>query len=111
MRIDSTVRLSLALALFIACAWSQESRAIVSGTLTDPQGSVVPAATVDVKNLETNVVATAASNERGFYTLPPINPGQYSVTVSAAGFKTVVRSNVELRVADRLGLDFRLELG
>src|SRR5206468_286311 len=86
MRMDFGVRLSLALPLLIACAWGQESRGIISGTVTDPQGSVVPAATVDVKNLETNVVTKASSNERGLYTTPPINPGQYSVTVSASGF-------------------------
>ncbi len=111
MRIGCLAGPSLALSLFIASAWGQESRAIISGTVTDPQGAAVPVAIVEVKNLETNVVSKVMTNEQGFYTLPPINPGPYSVTVSAPGFKTAVRSNVELRVADRLGLDFRLELG
>jgi len=91
--------------------WGQESRAIITGTVTDPQKAVIPAATVEVKNLQTNVVTSVVANARGQYTTPPINPGQYSVTVSAPGFKMMVRSNIELRVADRLVLDIQLELG
>ena len=105
------MRLSLALNLLVACAWAQESRAIISGTVTDPQGAAVPAAIVEVKNLETNVASKTVTNDHGLYTLPPLNPGMYSVTVSAVGFKTAIQRSVELRVADRIALDFKLELG
>src|SRR6266545_6749851 len=90
---------------------AQETRAIVTGTVTDPQGAVVPAAKVELKNVETNVASTIHTNESGFYSSPPINPGQYSMAVSAPGFKTTVRSNLELRVGDRLALDFQMQLG
>src|ERR1022692_2085871 len=110
MRLVSVARLLGILGL-AALAWGQESRAVISGTVTDPQGAVVPAAEVEVKNLETNVVTKVATNSSGFYTVPPVNPGLYSITASATGFKTVVRSKVELRLADRVGLDFKLELG
>jgi hypothetical protein len=99
---------SLLLALPV---YSQESRASLSGTVTDPQGAVVPNAKIDVKNLDTNVVTAVQSNDRGLYNVPPLNPGRYSVTVTATGFKTLVRSNVELRVADRVALDLRLDVG
>ncbi len=110
MRLVSVARLLGILGL-AALAWGQESRAVISGTVTDPQGAVVPAAEVEVKNLETNVVTKVATNSSGFYTVPPVNPGLYSITASATGFKTVVRSKVELRLADRVGLDFKLDLG
>src|SRR6266516_3679788 len=110
-KFTSLVRLALGICTFIAMAFGQESRATISGTITDPQGALVPGAKIAVKNLATNVVSTVESNERGFYTVPPVNPGEYSVTVSATGFKTTVQKNVELRVADRMGLDFTLELG
>src|SRR5262249_3016637 len=80
----------------------QETRAVITGTVTDPQGAVVPEATVEVKNLETNVVSKTVTNERGLYSFPPLNPGMYSVTASGVGFKTVVRHSVELRLADRV---------
>ena len=111
MRLVSLARLLLAVFGLAVLAWGQESRAVISGTVTDPQGAVVPAAQLEVKNLDTNVVTKAATNDRGFYTFPPVNPGQYSIGVSASGFKTVVQSKVELRMADRMGLDFKLELG
>ena len=111
MNLRSLVRLSLAFNLLMVCCWGQESRAIISGTITDPQGAVVPLATVDVKNLETNVTSKTITNDHGLYTVPPLNPGQYSVTVSALGFKTTIQRSVELRVADRMALDFKLDLG
>ena len=111
MKLRSFARVVLALNFLIAAAWSQETRAVINGTVTDPQGAVVPAAIVEVKNLETNVVSKTVSNDHGLYTIPPVNPGMYSVTVSANGFKTVIRRNVELRVGDRVAVDFKLDLG
>lgn len=89
----------------------QEIRAILSGTVTDPQGAAIPGAIVEVKNLATNVGTSVTTSASGLYSIPPVNPGQYSVTVSAPGFKSTVQSNVELRVGDRRQLDFRLEIG
>jgi hypothetical protein len=111
MKVHFAVRLALALFCFGAVLYGQESRASISGTITDPQGAVIPAAVVQAKNLETNVTSSAVTNDRGIYTVPPLNPGMYSVTVMAPGFKIVVQRSVELRVADRVALDFKLELG
>ena len=111
MKHRSHVSLALALTLSIAAAWSQESRAIVNGTVTDPHGAGVPAAVVEVKNLDTNVTTKSTTNNHGLFNIPPVNPGANSVTVSASGFKTTVRNNVELRVADRVAVDFKLDLG
>jgi len=111
MRLVSTLKLVLGILVLVAAAWGQESRAIVSGTVSDPQGAVVPGAKVEVKNLDTNVVTAVETNASGFYTVPPLNPGQYSITASAVGFKSVLRNKVELRLDDRVGLDFKLELG
>jgi len=110
MRPLTLVKLSLALAL-AAAAWAQESRAVISGTVIDPQGAAVPAASVQIKNLATNVISTAITNDRGLYISPPLNPGMYSVAVSATGFKTMIQPSVELRVADRVAVDFTLDLG
>ena len=107
----SLVQLLIAACTFIGIALGQESRATITGTVTDAKGGVLVGARVAVKNLETNVVTTVQTNNAGSYNVPPINPGQYSVTVSAAGFKATVRNNVELRVADRKELDVELEVG
>ena len=90
---------------------AQETRAIITGTVSDPQGAAVPAARLEIRNLETNVVTTAQTNGSGTYTAPPINPGHYSVSVAAAGFKVAVENNLELRSSDRKAVDFKLQLG
>jgi hypothetical protein len=92
-------------------AFSQESRATIGGTITDPQGAVVPGAPIQVKNLDTNVVTNATTTDRGVYQVPALNPGMYTVTVTASGFKSLVRNNVELRVGDHVALDLQLEIG
>ena len=105
------LRLSAAIYAFTLAVWSQETRAILSGTVTDPQEAAVPAAAVELKNLDTNVVTKVTTNDAGVYTAPPVNPGSYVVTVMAPGFKVEVERNVELRSADRKLLDFHLQLG
>ena len=107
----TSLQLTAVICVFTASAWSQETRAILSGTVTDPQDAAVPRAAVELKNLGTNVVTKVGTNDAGVYTTPPVNPGNYLVTVSAAGFKVAVENNVELRSADRKLLDFHLQLG
>jgi len=89
----------------------QEIRAGLFGTVTDPQGAVMPNVEIEARNLETNRLERTKTNEAGNYALPVLPVGRYAVTASLAGFKKAVRENLELRVGDRVQLDFRLELG
>ena len=101
---------AIAVCLGASAVWGQETRAVITGTVTDPQGAAVPSAKIEIRNLETNVATTAQTNSAGIYTAPPINPGQYSVSVTAAGFKVAVE-NLELRSSDRKAVDFKLQIG
>src|SRR6186997_1030265 len=89
----------------------QEFRGTITGTVTDPNGAVVPGAKVTVKNVDTNIATTVTTNDSGAYTLPALGPGNYSISVSGNGFKTSSRESVQLRVDDRLTIDFKLEIG
>ena len=77
----------------------------------DPTGAVILGANVGAVNVASNTRAVSATNENGNYEIPYLLPGIYRVTVEMAGFKKAVRDGIELRVADRMTLDFTLELG
>src|SRR3984893_2649197 len=62
----------------------------IQGTVTDGTGAVVSEATILIENVATGIDTTVLSNEDGFYTAPNLAPGNYKVTVSRAGFATVV---------------------
>ncbi len=60
----------------------------VSGTITDASGAVIPNAKVELKSLATGEQKTVTTSASGAYRIPLVKPGQYSATVSGAGFQT-----------------------
>ncbi|MEK7407981.1 MAG: TonB-dependent receptor [Acidobacteriota bacterium] len=101
----------LVLALAGAPLNAQFVRGTILGTVTDETGAVIPGARVTLKNLGTNEVKEAASDEVGNYIFPALLPGTYSIEVSRGGFKTQVVSNVKLEVNQTARVDIRLAVG
>src|SRR5881628_1987008 len=91
--------------------WGQIQTGRISGTIYDPNKAVVPSATVTVTNKDTNAVQKITSNDSGGYVVPSLNPGMYDIRATAAGFRTTVRSGVEMQVGKDLLLDLDLVLG
>jgi hypothetical protein len=60
----------------------------VTGTVTDASGAVVPGATVTIRDLATNEVRTATTNDEGRYRFTFLKPSRYSVSAASAGMKT-----------------------
>ncbi len=89
----------------------QEFRGTITGSVSDQNGAAIPGATVIIKNVETNIASTLRTNEDGSYTVPFLLPGKYTVSATGDGFKTSVRESIELKVDDRLTIDFKLEIG
>jgi len=104
-------RTLLALLLAAAPLAAQEFRGTITGTITDRQGAVVPNATVEVRNLDTNVLQNVQTNESGVYVAPFLIPGRYSVSAAAPGFKKAVRELVNLHVGAKVQVDLVLEVG
>lgn len=113
----SQIRRGIICAVIAVClsvavnVFGQEFRATITGNVNDPNGAVVPGATITIKNVETNVAATVRTNEDGSFTVPFLIPGKYNISATGDGFKTSIRENVEVKVDDRLTLDFTLEIG
>jgi hypothetical protein len=83
----------------------------ISGTVRDPAGSVIPAAIIVVKNAATNAAVSAKSDESGYYRILNLQPGIYTVSAEAAGFRKSQLTPQTLNVASALRADFQLELG
>lgn len=106
-----TTSLLLIVISTIAPLNAQENRATIVGAITDANGAAIPNATINVINIETNRATATTSNEAGLYTLPFLPVGKYRVSISASGLKSIVQDGIELRVGDRIQLDFQMEVG
>ncbi len=69
------------------------STGAISGTITDAQGSYVPAAAVTVTNQGTGISKTETTNDAGFYSAESLIAGTYTITVDKAGFEKSVVKN------------------
>jgi carboxypeptidase family protein len=90
---------------------SQTTRATLTGTVTDPNGAIVPGATVQATNIATNITSTAKTNQEGTYTFTALPPGEYTVEVEVTGFKRNIQTGIILRIAETSRLDVPLEVG
>ncbi len=96
---------------FSSTSAGQDSRGAIQGRVADSSGGTLPGTTVTVTNMATGTTNTAVTNEGGSYSIPFMAPGTYDIKVELTGFKRAERKAVEVRIADRLTLDFALELG
>jgi len=90
---------------------SQQDRATVTGTVTDPSGSVIPGVDVTVRNTATNATYQTITNDTGNYTVPNLPIGSYTLTFESPGFKTLVRQGITLTVSQVARIDAQLQLG
>lgn len=94
----------------LGAASAQESRGSLTGKVSDQNGAVLPGATVVLKNIETNVTATSATNEEGSYTFPLLQPGNYSLIVTANGFAAATREGIQISVSEKRTLDIPMSV-
>ncbi|MBV9081784.1 MAG: TonB-dependent receptor [Acidobacteriaceae bacterium] len=99
-------------AVFAAVMPAQTVNAVISGTVTDPSKSPVPAAAVTIINADTGVMVwNGQTNDSGVYRAPNLPPGRYNVSVQAGGFKQQKVSAVQLAVDQRADVSFTLQVG
>jgi hypothetical protein len=98
------------LVCFSVAAFAQAGSGTISGTLTDPNGGVVPDAKVTIRNPENGSEREVLTNGTGLYTFPFLAPGPYEMTVVKAGFATMVRKDLTLQVGQLLTLDLQLKV-
>jgi hypothetical protein len=89
----------------------QTTRARLTGTVTDPNGAVVPGANVTATNVATNISNSTNTDQQGSYTFTALPPGEYTVAVELTGFKRNIVTGVILQIAETSRLDIPLEVG
>jgi hypothetical protein len=104
--------MTAALGLAIGCsnAFAQSGAGSIQGTVTDSTGAVIPNATIHIVNQATNVAGDARSNAVGFYQVPGLFTGTYTVTATAPNMKTYSTS-IELLVAQAATINPVLSAG
>ncbi len=107
--ISYALLMSLALACLLTGASAQGLTGQISGSLTDPNGGVVPGARVEVINQETAQARTVTSDSEGNFVVTQLLPGTYSIAVTAGGFKKFEKRNIPLTANERVDVH-RLEL-
>ncbi len=122
---EGIVRKGIKISLAITCAsilglvtllatqslQAQNAQGTIQGRVTDSSGAAVTGATVTVRNVDTSAAVDLITNSNGDYVAPALNPGNYSVTVQAAGFDQQVSSKLVLEVQQILRQDFHLTVG
>src|SRR5688500_2790442 len=83
----------------------------ISGTVTDPQGGVVPNASVTITNIGTNSASTVNTNNDGGYRVSNLQPGSYRVETTVTGFAPTKADNIVVEVGQTTTVDLPLTLG
>lgn len=102
------------LCLFLAgagLAFAQSFSGRILGVVTDPSGAPIPGAGLKIVNTGTNNEWHVQSDGSGGYISPEMPRGNYSMEVTAAGFKTFTRSGISLQVAQQARVDVQLQVG
>ena len=99
------------LSLLLASLAMADVTGRISGSVTDPSGSVVANATVKVINAETGGTQTTHSDSQGFYSFPALAVGHYNLSVIQSGFSEFRETNLNIDVNTSLSLNIKLQLG
>ncbi len=98
--------LALMLAVIAPAARAQSTTAgAIAGTVFDQSGAVVGGAAVNIRNVATNASVRVTADGSGFFKAPLLQPGNYTVRISAKGFTDYEADNVVVQVGQLTSLE------
>jgi len=100
--------LLLSIAFAPMAARAQQTAATVTGSVSDPDGALIPGATVTLTPAARGKALTVQSGSDGTYTLHSVAAGTYSLTVTMQGFATYVKQGVHVTAGQNLALDVKM---
>ncbi len=99
------------LVLLLAASAAAQTTGQIEGVVYDPSGKAAPATAVRILETGTRAERHLATDERGWYVVPALAPGSYDIEASRPGFRTALRSGVELGAGRAVRIDFALAVG
>ena len=97
--------------LLSALVFGQGNTAQLTGAVTDESGASVPDAKIEVTQEGTGTKRYGRTSQLGYFSIPQLPPAQYRVTIQQQGFRTVVRSGIQLAVGEIARVDLTLQVG
>ncbi len=98
--------------LFLATlVYGQVQSGRIEGTVQDSSGAVVPGARLSIVSVRTQVKVEVVADPQGYYVFPILQPGVYTISAEASGFRKATVSNIVLTVGVTLRQDVKLEVG
>jgi Carboxypeptidase regulatory-like domain/TonB dependent receptor-like, beta-barrel len=95
---------------FAGGARAQTTSGLITGTITDSTGAVIPGTQVLLTSQGTGVQRSSVTDANGYYSVPELPPGVYDVSVSKEGFANQKLSNVHLEVNQSEALNFKMSV-
>src|SRR5690242_15704495 len=83
----------------------------IQGTVTDPTGAVVPGASVTATQVATQAKSVRQTTAAGYYVIAPLPAGEYSLSITASGFQTVVYDKVQVDALSEVAINVALKVG
>src|SRR3989442_6490599 len=101
---------TLVLSLLASRQGFAQVNAVLSGTVADATGALIPGVEVTAKNINTGIADTRLSNESGNFVFPSLQPGTYTLSAALSGFQTATYNNVVLGQGQQVRLNFSLQV-
>ena len=102
----------IALAVLVSvCLFAQSDRGTITGTVTDPSGSLIPNVAVTAVNTATGVELRTQTTDTGNYTIPSVPAGTYNIVVEVTGFRKFEQQGMRVQVAQTARVDVTMQVG
>ncbi|MGD0444870.1 MAG: TonB-dependent receptor [Edaphobacter sp.] len=112
-RITQSRSLFLAVVLLMSrsITLAQVSTGTIAGTVKDDAGAMVAGAAVTITNTATGIVTHSTTSDRGFYSVPNLQTGPYTLSITATGFTEEIAQGIQLNVGAEHEMNFTLKIG
>lgn len=102
--------LVLAMCALTVLAQSQASTGQIVGTVKNPNGELVPGATLTVTNPATGLSRTLTTNDQGGFSAVNLPSGEYTIDVEAPGFGKFTQTGYKVEVGSAINADITLSI-